>query len=88
MSKKTTRLKCILKYDRHRRTSDRITPHIPSHTGLKTSGRCAERVNGFESVHMFIECHYCPSEQPSPDGLLIGLVCGGYVEELRWSGPG
>ena len=31
--------------------------------------------------------HY-PSEQPSPDGVLVGLVGAGNMEQLRRSSPG
>ena len=65
-----------------------MSPHILSQAGFKTSGRYTERVSSFEPVHMLVERQYCPSKQPSPDGVLVCLMCGGYMEQLRWSGPG
>ena len=80
-----------------------MSPHILSQAGFKTSGCYTERVSSFEPVHMLVERQYyyeplilwtvhkrqyCPSKRPSPDGILVFLMCGGYMEQLRWSGPG
>ena len=59
-----------------------------SHTGLKLEGVAQNGSAASNLSHLLVERQYCPSKQPSPDSVLVGLVCGGYVEQLRWFGPG